>query len=121
MATLRKEAHDVATRSLSLVIDARPRGPVGPLADERVLGRALIDHLVELAESVAPDGPPVPIHARQDEHDRLRSLLAARPSSRYRMAFGPPPEDAAILRADRFYDPTRLRRAVRRAGASSRR
>jgi phosphatidylglycerophosphate synthase len=82
-----------------------------------VLGRALIDHLVELAESVAPDGMPVPIHARQDEHDRLRSLLAARPSSRYRMALGPPPENATILRTDRFYDPNRFRRAVR-AGRS---
>jgi phosphatidylglycerophosphate synthase len=100
-----------------LVIDARPRGPAGPLAEERVLGRALIDHLVELAESVVPEGAVVAIHARQDEHDRLRSLLAARPSSRYRMALGPPPEDATILRADRFYDATRFRRAVR-AGRS---
>jgi phosphatidylglycerophosphate synthase len=96
-----------------LVIDARPRGPAGPLAEERVLGRALIDHLVELAASVSPQGPPIPIHARQDEHDRLRSLLAARPSSRYRMALGPPPENAIILRADRFYDANRFRRALR--------
>lgn len=97
-----------------LVIDARPRGPSGPLAEERVLGRAVIEHLVELAESVAPGDGPVAIHARQDEHERLRALLAARPSSRYRLALGPPPEDAVILRADRFYDPTQLRKALRR-------
>ena len=98
----------------SLVIDARPRGPSGPLAEQRVLGRALIEHLVELAESVEPEGRPIEIHARQDEHDRLKALLASRPSSRYRLALGPPPEDAVILRADRFYDPSRLRRALRR-------
>ena len=97
-----------------LVIDARPRGPSGPLAEERVLGRALIEHLVELAESVDPDGGPVAIHARQDEHERLRELLAARPSSRYRLALGPPPEDAVILRTDRFYDPAGLRKALRK-------
>jgi phosphatidylglycerophosphate synthase len=97
-----------------LVIDARPRGPAGPLAGERVLGRALIEHLVELAESVGPENEAVPIHARQDEHERLKALLAARPSSRYRLALGPPPEGATILRADRFYDPGQLRRAVRR-------
>lgn len=97
-----------------LVIDARPRGPSGPLAGERVLGRALIEHLFELAESVDPDGEPVAIHARQDEHERLRDLLASRPSSRYRLALGPPPEDAVILRTDRFYDPAGLRKALRR-------
>jgi phosphatidylglycerophosphate synthase len=97
-----------------LVIDARPRGPSGPLAGERVLGRALIEHLVELVESVDPDGEPVAIHARQDEHDRLTALLASRPSSRYRLALGPPPEDAVILRTDRFYDPAGLRKALRK-------
>lgn len=100
--------------ALPLVIDARPRGPSGPLASEQVLGRALIEHLVDLAESVDPRGGPIAIHARQDEHDRLKALLAARPSSRYRLALGPPPENAVILRADRFYDPSRLRRALRR-------
>ncbi len=97
-----------------VVIDARPRGPSGPLAGERVLGRALIEHLMELAESVEPAGSPIAIHARQDEHERLKALLAARPSSRYRLALGPPPEDAVILRADRLYNPSRLRRALRR-------
>ncbi len=100
-----------------LVIDARPRGPSGPLAAERVLGRAVIDHLVELSEAVGGPGRVVAIHARQDEHDHLRALLASRPPGRYRMAVGPPPEDAAILRADRFYDPSRLKKALRRGRA----
>ncbi len=98
-----------------LVIDARPRGPSGLLAGASVLGRTVIDHLVELAEAIESGGT-VAIHAREDEHDRLRSLLAARPSARYRFALGPPPEDASILRADRFYDLARLRKALRRGG-----
>jgi hypothetical protein len=100
--------------SPTLVIDARPRGPSGPLAGERVLGRSMIEHLVDLATSVGAADSPVAIHARNDEHARLRALLAARPSIRYRLTPGPPPEDAAILRVDRFYDETRLRRALRR-------
>jgi phosphatidylglycerophosphate synthase len=93
-----------------LVIDARPRGPHGPLAGERVLGRPVLDHLLELAWSVV-DGP-VSIHARLDEHDRLRSALSESAASRIRLVTGPPPEHAAILRSDRLYDPTRLRKAV---------
>jgi phosphatidylglycerophosphate synthase len=100
--------------SRRLVIDARPRGPAGPLAEERVLGRALIDHLVEMAESITPPDESIAIYARQDEHERIRRLLAARPSSRYRLTLGSPPEDASILRADRFYDADRLRRAIRK-------
>jgi phosphatidylglycerophosphate synthase len=97
-----------------LVIDARPRGPHGLLAGESVLGRPVIDHLLDLAESVGDHRGPVAIHAREDDHDRLRTLLAVRPSSRYRLALGPPPEDSAILRSDRFYDRGQLRRALRR-------
>jgi phosphatidylglycerophosphate synthase len=100
--------------SPTLVIDARPRGPSGPLAGERVLGRSMIEHLVDLAASVDAGEAPVAIHARNDEHAKLKTLLAARPSSRYRLTPGPPPEDAAILRVDRFYDESRLRRALRR-------
>ena len=95
-----------------LVIDARPRGLSGLLAGERVLGRPVIEHLVDLAESLGRG--PVAIHARHDEHEQLARLLAARPSSLYLLSFGPPPEGAAILRSDRFYDLPRLRRALRR-------
>ena len=94
-----------------LVIDARPRGQSGLLAGERVLGRPVIEHLIELAEALGDS--PIAIHARHDEHDCIAGLLASRPSSRYRLALGSPPEDAAILRSDRFYDLGRLRHALK--------
>jgi phosphatidylglycerophosphate synthase len=95
-----------------LVIDARPRGPHGPLADERVLDRPVLHYLLEVAWSLV-DGP-VSIHARLDEHDRFRSSLGESARSRIKLVTGPPPEHAAILRSDRLYDPKRLRKAVLR-------
>ncbi len=96
----------------SLVIDARPRGPNGPLASERVLGRPLLEHLLDLAE--ANGGEPVAVHARVDEHDALRSVVSRVESGRVRFVTGPPPEHSAVLRSDRLYDPSRLRRALKR-------
>jgi len=93
----------------SLAIDARPRGPQGLLAGERVLGRPVLAHLVELAAGLG--GGPVTIHARADEHAGLRALVAG---AAVVLATGPPPEGSAILRTDRIYDPARLRRAIRR-------
>jgi phosphatidylglycerophosphate synthase len=95
-----------------LVIDARPRGPRGPLAGERVLGRPVLDHLLDLAGAFE-DGP-IAVHARLDEHEWLRSAVEHPARGRWRMVTGPPPEDAAILRSDRLYDATRLRRAIDR-------
>jgi phosphatidylglycerophosphate synthase len=97
-----------------LVIDARPRGPRGPLAVERVQGRSVLDHLLDLAESVAPDGRRVAVHAREDEHPALAGPVGSRAAGRFVLVVGPPPEGAAVLRADRLYDPSRLRRALRR-------
>jgi phosphatidylglycerophosphate synthase len=96
------------------VIDARPRGPRGPLAGEQVQGRTVLDHLLDLAESVADGTGPVPIYARLDEHPALAGPLAARPPGRFALADGPPPDGAAVLRTDRLYDRSRLRRALRR-------
>lgn len=96
-----------------LVIDARPRGPRGPIAVERVQGRSVLDHLLDLAESVDPSTSPVAVHARADEHAALSGPVRARPPGRFVLAVGPPPEGAAVLRADRLYDPSRLRRALR--------
>ncbi len=95
-----------------LVIDARPRGPHGPLAGERVLGRSVLDHLLELTGSFG-DGP-VSVHARLDEHERLREAVGIAGQARLRLVTGPPPENAAILRSDRLYDATRLKKAIRR-------
>ncbi len=95
-----------------LVIDARPRGPRGPLAGESVLGRPVLDHLIELAGAFGEG--PVPVHARLDEHDRLRAVVGDSARSRLRLVTGPPPENAAVLRSDRLYDPARLRKALHR-------
>ncbi len=97
-----------------LVIDARPRGPRGPLAGEQVRGRSVLEHLLDVAETL-PAGPgPVAVHARLDEHPALAAAVAARPAGRFVLAVGPPSEGAAVLRSDRLYDPHRLRRALRR-------
>ncbi len=95
-----------------LVIDARPRGPRGPLAGERVLGRPVLDHLLDLAGSFGEG--PIAVHARLDEHDRLRQAVGDPARGRLRMVTGPPPEDATILRSDRLYDASRLKRAIDR-------
>ena len=95
----------------NLVIDARPRGPRGPMAGEIVLGRSVLSHLVEMAEALEPS--PIAIHARADEHIGLRPLIGSRAAAVI-FATGPPPEGAAVLRADRLYDPERLRRALRK-------
>ena len=42
----------MSARAFQLVIDARPRGPHGPLAAEVVLGRSVLDHLLELADEL---------------------------------------------------------------------
>jgi hypothetical protein len=97
--------------SSHLVIDARPRGPGGPLAGELVLGRCVLAHLLDLA--LVLDDEPIVIHARPEEHRRLRELVADRPGDRVVFAPGPPSEGATILRTDRLYDPRRLRRAMR--------
>ncbi len=94
----------------TLVIDARPRGPHGPLAGERVLGRSVLDHLLDLAG----DSGTIAIHARLDEHDGLRAAVGPHRPGRFRFVTGPPPENAAILRSDRLYDARRLKRAIRR-------
>jgi len=98
----------------NLVIDARPRGPRGPFAVERVQGRSVLDHLLDLAESVSPPATAVAVHAREDEHKAIRGPVDARPSGRFVLAVGPPPEGSAVLRSDRLYDPSRLRRALQR-------
>jgi phosphatidylglycerophosphate synthase len=103
-----------------LVIDARPRGPRGPLAVEPVQGRTVLEHLLDVAASVAPAGRAVAIHARVGEHELYAGTISTRPSGRFVLTFGPPPENAVVLRTDRLYDAGRLRRALRRgAGPES--
>ncbi|WP_422925340.1 CDP-alcohol phosphatidyltransferase family protein [Singulisphaera sp. PoT] len=104
----------MSRQSVQLVIDARPRGPVGPLAGELIQGRSVLAHLVELALTF--DTNAVQIHARLEDHPRLESLLSDRQSGRFAFSTGPPNEGAVVLRTDRLYDLTKLRRVVRRGG-----
>src|SRR5262245_15777148 len=95
-----------------VVIDARPGGPPGPLANELIMGRSILAHLLDQALSLS--ATPVAVHARLDDHRRLQDRLGPLPSGRVVFRTGPPPESASILRADRLYDASRLRRAVRK-------
>lgn len=101
-----------AKRKLS--IDARPRGPEGPLASHALQGRPILGHLLELADELGEFHGPIAVHARADEHPQLRSVLEELNGPPVELRTGPPPEASLILRADRLYDPRRLRRAFRR-------
>jgi phosphatidylglycerophosphate synthase len=103
----------MSARAVHLVIDARPRGPHGPLAAEVVLGKSVLDHLLDLAVEHVPPGKAVVVHARGEEHDRLRELASGSPNRGIVLVSGPPRADAAILRTDRLYDRARLRRRLR--------
>jgi hypothetical protein len=97
--------------SRRVTIDARPSGPAGPLAVEVILGRPVLAHLLELASSLVVT--PVVVHARADQHARIRdSVQDLKPA--FQLATGPPPEGTTILRTDRVYDQIRLRRGVAR-------
>ena len=106
----------MSSPALHLVIDARPRGPRGLLATEILLGRPVLNHLVEQALTVGSPGGPIAVHAREDEHALLQGLMADHVSNRVMFFTGPPQAGAAIMRTDRLYDPRRLRRTVRSGG-----
>jgi len=106
----------MSSPALHLVIDARPRGPRGPLATEILLGRPVLTQLVEQALAVGSLGGPIAVHAREDEHALLHRLMADHVSGRVLFFTGPPQAGAAIMRTDRLYDLRRLRRAVRGGG-----
>jgi phosphatidylglycerophosphate synthase len=104
----------MSARAVHLVIDARPRGPRGLLAAEVVLGKSVLKHLLDLAAEHVPAGKAVVVHARGDEHQRLRELAADSSGRGVDLVNGPPRADAVILRTDRLYDAARLRRGLRR-------
>src|SRR5262245_45102189 len=107
----------MSSRPIHRAIDARPQGPRGLLAAEVVLGRTMIGHLADLALELAPEGEPVTIHARPEEHQELSALVGPHDRSRLVLMTGPPRADAAVLRTDRFYDRSRLRRRISRGGS----
>jgi phosphatidylglycerophosphate synthase len=97
-----------------LAIDARPRGPRGLMAAEVVLGRSMLDHLLELAADLSPEGEPVLVHARPEEQRELSELAGERFRPGIVFLSGSPRADAVVLRTDRFYDEGRLGRRLRR-------
>lgn len=97
-----------------LVIDARPRGARGLLAAEVLLGKSMLDHLLEIASELAPPAEPVVVHAREDEQSRLTELASRFMARGVKFVYGPPRADAVVLRTDRFYDSRRLKRELRR-------
>jgi phosphatidylglycerophosphate synthase len=104
----------MSARAVPLAIDARPRGPHGPLALERLQGRSVLCYVLDLASELTPDGQEIFIHARAEDHGRLSELASLTQSRRVTFLTGAPRADATILRTDRFYDRSRLRRRVRR-------
>jgi phosphatidylglycerophosphate synthase len=99
---------------MHLAIDAHPRGPRGLIAAEVVLGRTMIGHVADLAIELAPEGEPVAVYARPEEHRELSELVGERLRTRLVLVAGPPRTDAAVLRTDRYYDRSRLRRRLSR-------
>ncbi len=87
-----------------LVIDARPRSARGLLAAEVLLGKSMLDHLLEIASELAPSAEPVVVHAREDERSRLTELASRFMARGVQFVYGPPRADAVVLRTDRFYD-----------------
>jgi phosphatidylglycerophosphate synthase len=71
----------------------------------------VLAHLLDVATPLAAE--PIVIHARPEEHRRLRDMVMAWPSGQVVFAPGPPSEGATILHTDRLYDRARLNRAVR--------
>ena len=96
----------------NLAIDARLRGQGGPLAIERVLGRTVLDHLLDAAR----DAGPLVVHVLDDDRPSLTSAMAETPCHDCVVAEGEPDASAMVLRVDRLYDRVRLRRAIRTGG-----
>jgi hypothetical protein len=104
----------MSSRAIPLAIDARPRGPHGPLAAVRLQGRSVLCHVLDLASDVTPAGEEIVVHARAEDHGRLSELASLTQSHRVTFLTGAPRADAAVLRTDRYYDRSRLRRRLRR-------
>jgi phosphatidylglycerophosphate synthase len=98
----------------SLVIDARPRGPRGPLAVEPVQGRSVLEHLLDLAARLDDGGATTLVFTRPEDQTLLEPLVASTQNARLVLAEGEPAGGVRVLRTDRLYDPARLGKALRR-------
>ena len=104
--------------SMPLVIDARPRGPGGPLAVERLQGRYVLEPTCSIScrrrSRRGVDRRPRRLEEDQGQCSgrtdrRARKVDPRHIRHRARRRKGTRP----ILRTDRLYDPARLRRALR--------
>lgn len=93
-------------------IDARPRGPEGPLAAHILMGRPVLAHLID-AVPTAPEARIV-VDAAAEDAERLASLVPVSKRSLVSFRIKGPETVEPLLRADRLYDPHRLRRAIDR-------
>lgn len=89
-----------------IVIDARPRGPRGPWASERILGRPLLAHQLALLRRCGFDQAVVVTSDASTQGDTSESGVDVSWVDAPRLG-------DAVLRTDRLYDPRRLRRALR--------
>jgi phosphatidylglycerophosphate synthase len=95
-----------------LAINARPRGPRGPLACEVILGRSVLARLVDQIAALAP-GQAIAIYALESEQPLLERLVSGPHAGRLEFVADQPRPGSLILRADRLYETGRLRRAIR--------
>lgn len=102
----------MSRRSPRITIDARPRGPSGALAEASVRGASVLERLLKQATELTAE--PVRICAPPEDHRRLQALLARFATDRYEFVSEPAAEGTVVLRTDRLYAPSPLRRALRR-------
>ena len=95
-----------------IVIDAQPRGPRGLSALDRVRGRTVLEHLVEIASRIADPGN-LAVLASVDDQEALSNGLDIRLRTKIRFIEEAPSEETATLRTDRLYSPSRLRKVIR--------
>jgi phosphatidylglycerophosphate synthase len=96
----------------ALVIDARPRGPRGPLAVEPVQGRSVLERLLDDVEALEVDpGARVTVVVDDPPEAVARLRRSSRPVHVTDQA---PPAGSFVLRTDRLYDRARLLKAYRR-------
>jgi phosphatidylglycerophosphate synthase len=98
-------------RAQTIGIDARPHGPDGPLAAHVVLGRPVLAHLLEAAGTTGAAGP-VEVFVRPGDEEGLSEIAACRGPCPAAVRTGDPHPSRPLLRADRLYGLSALRRGL---------